>query len=102
MTKKKCCRQNGKKGIFLVRKELCTISNKVKIRKIREKRGKIRKTWSMTKKRSLEIFAAKMGIFPEKSHLVGPRKKFPSPQTRRQVSATGLDYRVSNPAFRGT
>jgi len=48
-----------KKGVFLVRKELC---NKVKIRKIREKRGK---------------------KFSEKNVIY-----FPSPQTRCQVSAT--------------
>ena len=66
--------------------------NKVKIRKIKEKRGKIRKTWSMTKnkneKRSSEIFAAKLEIFSEKKRHLGRRKFFPSPQTRRQVSAT--------------
>jgi len=43
----------------------------------------------MTKKRSSEIFAAKMGILSEKSHL-SPREIFPSPQARRQVSATGF------------
>ena len=41
--------------------------NIVKIRKIWEKKGKIRKTWSMTKKKSSEIFAVKLEIFPEKS-----------------------------------
>jgi len=49
----------------------------------------------MTKKRSLEIFAAKMEIFSEKRHL-GRREIFPSPQTRRQVSATEC-----NRIFRG-
>src|SRR6218665_1019072 len=68
-----------KKGVFLVRKGFCTISNKVKIRKIREKRGKILKTWSMTKKRSSEIFAAKMDIFFRKIPHLGRRKIFPSP-----------------------
>src|SRR6218665_369602 len=59
--------EQSKKSVFLARKGLCTISNKVKIRKIREKRGKIRKIWSMTLKRSSEIFAAKMEIFLEKT-----------------------------------
>src|SRR6218665_1909196 len=54
----------------------------VKIRKIREKRGKIRKTWSMTKKkkRSSEIFAAKMEKFFRKNVILVGEKKFPSPQ----------------------
>src|SRR6218665_1522472 len=65
MTKKNCYYQNGKKGVFLARKGLCTISNKGKIRKIRKKRGKIRKTWSMAKKKS-KFFAAKMGIFQKR------------------------------------
>src|SRR6218665_325378 len=82
MTVKKILLPKWKKGVFLARKGLCTISNKVKIRKIREKRGKIR---------SSEIFAAKMEICSEKSHL-GPRKFFPSPQTRRQVSSTDSDH----------
>src|SRR6218665_3864786 len=44
----------------------------------------------MTKKRSSEILAVKMEFFSEKSSFrnFGPRKFFPSPQTRRQVSAT--------------
>src|SRR6218665_3679901 len=64
-----------KEGVFLVRKGSCTTFNKVKIRKIREKRGKIRKTWSMTKR--TEIFAAKMEILSEKVILV--RKNFSVP-----------------------
>ena len=56
-----------------------TISNKVKIRKIRE-RGKIRKTWSMTKKRSSEIFAAKMEIFSEKNVILVGEKIFRPPK----------------------
>src|SRR6218665_2958744 len=59
--------EKSKKGVFLVRKGLCTICNKVKIRKIREKRGKIRKTWPMTKTRSSEIFAGKMKLFQKKT-----------------------------------
>src|SRR6218665_1134295 len=87
------CRQNGKRCFSCEERvvyDIDLISNKVKekIRKIREKRGKIRKTWSMTKKRSSEIFAAKMKIFSEKRH-PGRRKNFLFPQTRRQVSATG-------------
>src|SRR6218665_2684952 len=70
MTKKKFCCQNGKKGVFLARKGLCTISNKVKDP---ENQGKER-----------EIF--------QKSR-IGPRKSFPPPQTRRQVSATGSSRR---------
>ena len=51
---------------FLVRKWSYTTFNIVNIRKMCEKKGKIRKTWLMTKKRSSEIFAVKMEIFPEK------------------------------------
>src|SRR6218665_3022814 len=55
-----------KKGVFLVRKGSNTTFYIVKIRKMCEKKGKIRKTWLMTKKRSSEMFAVKMEIFPEK------------------------------------
>src|SRR6218665_2063038 len=47
-----------------------------------EKKGKIRRTRSMTKKRSSEIFTLKMGIFSE----IGPRKNFLVPPN----SAPGL------------
>src|SRR6218665_2539154 len=78
------------KGVFLVGKGSTTTFNIVEIRKIWEKNGKIRKMRSMTKKRSSEIFALKREIFPEKTSFrnLGPQKKIPSPQTRRQVSAT--------------
>ena len=51
----------------------------------------------MTKKKSPEIFAAKMEIFPQfpkqrHSKILGPPKIFPPPQTRRQVSAT--DFKI--------
>src|SRR6218665_3832302 len=49
-----------------------TTFNIVNIRKMWEKKGKIRRTRSMTKKRSSEIFTLKMEIFPE----IGPRKNF--------------------------
>src|SRR6218665_3853812 len=42
--------EQSKKGVFLVRKGSYTTFNIVMIRKIWEKRGKIRKSWSMTKK----------------------------------------------------
>jgi len=68
------------KGVFLVRKGLCTISNKVKIRKIREKRGNIRKTWSMTKKKSSEIlnFCRQNGNFFRKNVILA-RENFVGP-----------------------
>src|SRR6218665_1601205 len=76
--------------VFLVRKGSYTTLNTVKIREIWEKKGKIRKTRSMTKRRSSEILAVKIEIFSEKTSFrnLGPRKICPSPQTRRQVSAT--------------
>jgi len=46
----------------------------------------------MSKERSSEIFAAKMNIFPEKNLILVREKCFRPPQTRRQVSATGLKY----------
>src|SRR6218665_2659053 len=49
-----------KKGAFLVRKWSYTTFNIVNIRKMWEKKGKIRK-WSS------EIFTLKMEIFPEKN-----------------------------------
>src|SRR6218665_2588454 len=53
--------------VFLVRKRSYTTFNILKIRNIREKKGKIRKIWSMTKKKSSEIFAVKMEFFSEKN-----------------------------------
>src|SRR6218665_4229608 len=41
--------------------------NIVNILKIWKNKGEIQKTWSMTKKRSSEIFAVKMEIFPPKT-----------------------------------
>src|SRR6218665_186581 len=61
-----------KNCVFLVRKWSYTTFNIVNIRKMWEKKGKIRRTRSMTKKRSSEIFTLKMDIFPE----IGPRKNF--------------------------
>src|SRR6218665_1850305 len=57
-----------KNCVFLVRKWSYTIFNIVNIRKMWEKKGKIRRTRS--KKGSSEIFTLKMEIFPE----IGPRK----------------------------
>ena len=57
--------------------------NIVNIRKIWEKKGKIRRTRLMTKKRSSEIFTLKMEIFLK----LGRKKIFCPPQIRRQVSA---------------
>src|SRR6218665_678998 len=71
-----------KNCVFLVRKWSYTTFNIVNIRKMWEKKGKIRRTRSMTKKRSSEIFTLKMEIFPE----IGPRKNFLVPPT----SAPGL------------
>src|SRR6218665_714466 len=72
-----------KNCVFLVRKWSYTTFNIVNIRKMWEKKGKIRRTRSMTKKKSSEIFTPKMEIFPE----IGPRKFFLIPQIGRQVSA---------------
>ena len=61
-----------KNGGFLVRKWSYTTFNIVNIRKMWEKKGKIRRTNRWLKKRSSEIFTLKMDIFPE----IGPRKNF--------------------------
>jgi len=78
----------------VVLSDVCERMNRVKQRKIW-------KTRSMTKKRSSEILGVKMdrenGHFSGKNRHFrnfGPRKIFPSPQTRRQVSATDKDIRV--------
>jgi len=73
-----------------VRKGSYTTFNIVKIRKIWEKKGKIRKTWSMTKKRSSEIFAVKTGIFCGKNVIQKSwsAKKMSVPQN----SAPGLRH----------
>src|SRR6218665_1304611 len=71
-----------KNCVFLVRKWSYTTFNIVNIRKMWEKKGKIRRTRSMTKKRSSEIFTLKMEIFPE----IGPQKNVCVPPN----SAPGL------------
>src|SRR6218665_2466158 len=68
-----------KKGVFAVRKGSCTTSNIVKIRKIWEKKGKIRKTWSMTKKKVIRNFCHENGNFvPQKTAIcnLDPAKNF--------------------------
>src|SRR6218665_3491207 len=80
-----------KTGVFLVRKGSNMTFNIGKIGKIWEKKFKILKIWSMTKKGSSEIFAAKMEIFPPKTsfrNLGSAEKIFRPPQTWRHVSAT--------------
>src|SRR6218665_1947338 len=61
-----------KNCVFLVRKLSYTTFNIVNIRKMWEKKEKIRRTRLMTKNRSSEIFTLKMEIFPE----IGLRKIF--------------------------
>ena len=62
-------------GVFLVKKGSNTTLQAAKIWKI----GKIRKSWSMTKKRSSEILAVKMeNLFLK--NVIGLRNFFPSPQ----------------------
>src|SRR6218665_3571224 len=76
---------------FLVKKGSYTTFNIVKKGKIWEKKGKIRKTWSMTKKRSSEIFGRENGnFFRRKRHseILIREKNFRPPQIRLQVSAT--------------
>src|SRR6218665_2789004 len=47
----------------------------------------------MTKeKKVIRIFGHENGNKTSFRNLIGPRKKFPSPQTRRQVSATASTY----------
>ena len=60
------CQGQKPGGTVLVHDILCTISKKIMIRKIREKRGKIRKTWSMIKKRSSEILVGEKIFRPPK------------------------------------
>src|SRR6218665_3704588 len=61
--------------VFLVKKGSYTTSNKVKIRKIR-------KTWSMTKKKVIRNFGRENGNFFGKNVIQksGSAKKFPSPK----------------------
>src|SRR6218665_3186147 len=78
-----------KNGVFLMRKWSYTTFNIVNIRKMWEKKGKIQRTRSMTKKRSSEMFTLKMDIFTLKMEIfpeIGPRKIFWSPPN----SAPGL------------
>src|SRR6218665_2929853 len=62
-------------GVFLVKKGSNTTLQAAKIWKI----GKIRKSWSMTKNRSSEIFAVKMEFFFLKKPSWSA-KFFPSPK----------------------
>src|SRR6218665_335394 len=89
-----------KKSVFLMRKGSYTTFNIVKTRKIWERKGKIRKTWSTTKSRSSEMLGAKMKIsFPKKTSFrnLGPRKISPSPPN----SAPGLRHCVYQPTCAG-
>src|SRR6218665_386482 len=52
-----------KKGVFLVRKGSYTTFNIVKTQKMWEKKGKIRKTWSMTKKKVIRDFCRENANF---------------------------------------
>src|SRR6218665_901095 len=61
-----------KNCVFLVRKWSYTTFNIVNIWKMWEKKGKIRRTRSMTKKKVIRNFTLKMEIFPE----IGPQQKF--------------------------
>src|SRR6218665_2290182 len=84
-----------KKGFFLVRKGSYTTFNIVKIRKIWEKKGKIRKTRSMTKKeKKSEIFTLKVKMFFRKKtsfRNVGQRKILSVPPN----SAPGLRHCIA-------
>src|SRR6218665_2658544 len=75
--------------VFLVRKGSYTTFNIVKIREIWEKKGKIRKTWSMTKKRSSEILVREKIFRPPKlgarSPPLGPCLPFYPTYTRNRV-----------------
>jgi len=76
-----------KKGVFLVRKGSRTTFSRAKIRKIREKRGKIRKTWWMTKKGHQKFLPLKWRFFQKKIVILVGENFSRLPQTRRQVSA---------------
>ena len=79
--------KSKKNGVFIVRKRLCTISIKVKIpENEREERENLKK---VVKKGHQKFVPLKWKFFLKKRHL-GWRNFVPSPQTRRQVSAT--DY----------
>src|SRR6218665_3823657 len=83
----------SEKGVFLVRKGSYMTYNIVKKPFNIVKKGKILKTWSITKK-VIRNFCRESGhFFPKITSFrnLGPRKNFPSPQTRRQVSATALE-----------
>ena len=92
---------------FLVKKGSYTTFYTVKIRGILKKRINIRKTWWLKKKGHQKFWAWKWAFFSEKKSFRNfrPRKFFPSPQTRRQVSATGFSYlsfRIWNKFWRRT
>ena len=81
--------------VFLVRRGSYTIFNIVKIRKIWEKKWKIRKTWSMNKKGHQKFLPWKWEFFPKKASFrnLGPRKNFPSPKLgARSPSLTGWGH----------
>src|SRR6218665_3834747 len=88
-----------KNCVFLVRKWSYTTFTIINIRKMWEKKGKIRRTRSMTKKkRSSEIFTLKMEIFPE----IGPRKNVLVPPKFGARSPPMLaSMRYASPAWWG-
>src|SRR6218665_4041010 len=83
--------EKSKKCVFLVRKESRT---KGHVRHLTKKYPKISENSKNLvddyKKGHQKFLPSKRTFFKKKRHL-GPRKIFPSPQTRRQVSATGSD-----------
>src|SRR6218665_364273 len=72
-----------KKGVFPVRKGSNMTFNIANIAKIWEKKRKILKIWSMTKKRVIRNFCRENGNFspPKNRHseILGPPKKFSVP-----------------------
>src|SRR6218665_3193210 len=56
--------------VSLVKKGSYTTFKAVKIRRIWKKKGKIRKTWSMTKEKIIRIFGRENGNFVPKKPLI--------------------------------
>ena len=88
-----------KKGAFLVRKGSYTTFCIVQTRKMCEKKGKIRKTRSMTKRRSSKIFAVKMEIFSEKNVIQKSwsAKKFSVPPNSAPLRFSRIIFLLRHP-----
>src|SRR6218665_1907842 len=78
--------------VFILRKGSYTTFNVAKIRKIWEKKGKIRKNWSMTKKGHQKCWPSKWKFFQKKPNSWSAKKFSVPPKLGARSSPVGYRY----------